>query len=351
MSTPNRLRVAIATPLTDELCALLTRLEPRLDIVCDQTLLPPMRWPGDHEGDPTFVRTPADQVAFEALVDSADALYGLPDTDPVALARTVRANPRLRWVHTMAAGGGGQVKAAGLTDEELARVRFSTSAGPHSGPLGEFALFAVLAGAKSLPRLQAQKAQRLWTDRWAMKQVSEMTVVVVGMGNIGRGVASRFAALGARVVGVNREQIEVDGVAEIVMPERLAEAVGQADAIVNTLPGTEGTYKMISRDVLAGVKPGVIVASVGRGNVIDQEALVEALTDGRVGFAGLDVFVEEPLPQDDPLWTLDNVLISPHTAALNDNEDRLIAELFAANATRLLDGEPLINRVDTVHFY
>ncbi|MHB1489690.1 MAG: NAD(P)-dependent oxidoreductase, partial [Cellulomonas sp.] len=112
-----------------------------------------------------------------------------------------------------------------------------------------------------------------------MKQVSEMTVVVVGMGNIGRGVASRFAALGDRVVGVNREQIEVDGVAEIVMPEGLAEAVGRADAIVNTLPGTEGTYTMISRDVLAGVKPGVIVASVGRGNVIDQEALVEALTD------------------------------------------------------------------------
>ncbi|OIQ78407.1 glyoxylate/hydroxypyruvate reductase B [mine drainage metagenome] len=183
-----------------------------------------------------------------------------------------------------------------------------------------------------------------------MKQVSEMTVVV-GMGNIGRGVASRFAALGDRVVGVNREQIEVDGVAEIVMPEGLAEVVGRADAIVNTLPGTEGTYTTISRDVLAGVKPGVIVASVGRGNVIDQEALVEALTDERVGFAGLDVFVEEPLPQDDPLWTLDNVLISPHTAALNDNEDRLIAELFAANATRLLDGEPLINRVDTVHFY
>ncbi len=351
MSTTPRLTVAIATPLTDELCALLSTLEPRIEVRCEQDLLPPMRWPGDHEGDPAFRRSPQDQARFDALVDSADALYGIPDTDPAALARTVRANPRLRWVHTMAAGGGGQVKAAGLSAEELGRVAFSTSAGPHSGPLAEFALFAVLAGAKSLPRLQAQKAARLWSERWTMKQVSEMTVVVVGMGNIGRGVASRFVALGARVVGVNLAAIEVDGVEEIVSPDRLAEVVARADAIVNTLPGTDSTFKMISREVLAAVKPGVILASVGRGTVIDQDALVEALRDGRVSFAGLDVFAVEPLPQDDPLWTMDNVLIAPHTAALNDNEDRLIAELFAANATRLLDGQELVNAVDTLHFY
>lgn len=87
------------------------------------------------------------------------------------------------------------------------------------------------------------------------------------------------------------------------------------------------------------------------GNVVDQEALVEALGDGRVSFAGLDVFFVEPLPQDNPLWTMDNVLIAPHTAALNASEDRLIAELFARNATRLLRGEELINRVDTIDFF
>jgi len=351
MNTPSRLKVAIATPLTDELCALLTHLEPRIELLYEQDLLPPMRWPGDHDGEPSFRRSPAEQARFDALVDSADALYGIPDTDPASLARTVRANPHLRWVHTMAAGGGGQVKAAALTADELARVAFSTSAGPHSGPLAEFAVFAVLAGAKSLPRLEAQKAARLWSDRWTMRQVSEMTVVVVGMGNIGRGVAARFVALGARVIGVNRRPVEVDGVEEVVTPDRLVEAVSRADALVSTLPGTDSTFQMISREVLAAVKPGIILASVGRGTVIDQDALVDALRDGRVSFAGLDVVAVEPLPEDDPLWTMDNVLLAPHTAALNDNEDRLIAELFAANATRLLDGDDLVNRVDTVHFY
>ncbi|NUU17182.1 D-2-hydroxyacid dehydrogenase [Cellulomonas humilata] len=352
MSTPShRLRVVVATPLTDEHCALLSRLEPRIDVVCEQGLLPPMRWPGDHEGDPAFRRSADDQARFDALVDTADALYGLPDTDPESLARTIRANPGLRWVHTMAAGGGGQVKAADLTADELARIAFSTSAGPHSTPLAEFALFVVLAGAKSLPRLRAQQAAREWSERWAMQQVSEMTVLVVGMGNIGRGVATLFAALGARVIGVNRTPLELGPAAQVVPPEELLAVVGQADAIVNTLPGTASTHHMIGRDVFAAVKPGVIVASVGRGNVIDQGALVEALQDGRVGFAGLDVFSTEPLPHDDPLWAMDNVLVSPHTAALNENEDRLIAELFAANATRLLDAQPLVNRVDTVHFY
>ena len=93
------------------------------------------------------------------------------------------------------------------------------------------------------------------------------------------------------------------------------------------------------------------MVNVGRGTVIDEDALIEAMRDGRIGFAALDVFAVEPLPVESPLWSEPNVLVSPHTAALNVAEDRLIAELFAANATRLLDGEPLINEVDTVDFY
>lgn len=350
-STSDRLRVFVCSPLTQENADLIASADDRIDVVFEPDLLPPMRWIGDHNGDPSFTRTPEQQARFDELCASADALYGLPDSNPAALASAVRANPELKWVHTMAAGGGSQVLAAKLTPEELDRLQVTTSAGPHSKTLAEWAVFGVLAGAKDLPRLQAQQRDRVWSDRWAMRQVFEMTVVVVGMGHIGRETAARFASLGARVIGVNRSLREVPGVETVVTPDRLAEVAGQADAMVNTLPEAVDTVGLISAEVLAAVKPGCVFASTGRGSCVDEPALVKALQDGRVGYAALDVFATEPLPADSPLWAMDNVLIAPHTAALSPDEDRLIAELFADNAVRLLDGRELRNPMDKVNFY
>ena len=347
----DRLRVVVATPLSEELCARIEELEPRVELIRDQALLPPMRWPGDHAGEPSFRRTDAEEEKFCRLVDSADALYGVPDETPVKLARTVGVNPGLRWVQTMPAGGGGQVRAAGLTAEQLDRVIFTTSAGVHAQPLAEYAVFGLLAGAKTLPRLIEQQEASVWSGRWAMSLISEQRILIVGLGSIGRATAVKLASLGAYVMGTSRQANAVEGVDEIVHPDRLTEAVASVDGIVVTLPGTAATEGLMSAEVFAAVKPGVTVVSVGRGTVIDESALIDALRDGRVGFAALDVFADEPLAIDSPLWQHPRVLVSPHTAALNPAEDRLIAELFARNATRLLDSRPLINRVDTVEFY
>jgi phosphoglycerate dehydrogenase-like enzyme len=350
-STSERLRVVVATPLSEANCQLIEHLEPRIELVRDQDLYPPMRHAADFSGDPAFRRTPEQQQAFEALVDSAEVLYGIPDVDPAALRRTADANPGLRWVQTMAAGGGGQVKAAGLSKEQLARITFTTSAGVHGGPLAEFAVFGVFAGAKDLPRLLSQQRDRAWTGRWEMKQVSEMTVLVVGLGGIGQEVAKKLSALGAQVIGTSRHGRSVDHVDRLIGVDDIAATVPEVDAIVLTLPGTATTNKLVGAEVLAAVKPGTILVNVGRGTVVDEDALLPALRDGRIGFAALDVFATEPLPEQSPLWAEPNVLVSPHTAALNVAEDRLIAELFAANATRFLDGVELVNKVDTVDFY
>ncbi|WP_328609218.1 D-2-hydroxyacid dehydrogenase [Amycolatopsis sp. NBC_00345] len=349
--TPNRLRVAVAAPLSEANRARIRELEPRVDLALDHDLLPPMRWPADFAGDPSWRRTPGQQRAYEAAIDSADALYGIPDVDPAALARAVRSNDRLRWVHTMAAGGGGQVQAAGLTAGELERVVFTTSAGVHGGPLAEFAVFGVLAGAKSLPRLNRQQRDREWSGRWTMKQLVDQTVLVLGLGGIGRVVARKLHALGVTVVGVSRRQVAVEGVARVVHPDRLTEVAPDVDAVVNTLPGTAATGHLLGRRVFDALRPGATLVNVGRGSVVDEAALIDALESGQIGFAALDVFETEPLPVDSPLWTHGNVLVSPHTAALDVAEDRRIAELFAANATRLLDGGSLLNRVNTLEFY
>jgi phosphoglycerate dehydrogenase-like enzyme len=347
----DRLSVAIAAPVPPDVPELLLQREPRIELRYDPDVLPPMRHPADFAGDPSFTRTTEQQRRYEELLDGADALYGIPDVDAAALRRVVEANPHLRWVHTMAAGGGATVKAAGLTDEQLNEIIFTSSAGVHSGPLAEFAIFGVLAGAKDFPRLARQQSERVWSDRWMMGQLAEQTMLVIGLGGIGRRVVELLAPFGGTILGTSRREVTVDGVDEVVHPNQLVEVAGRADAAISTLPGTDATAGLLGGDFFAALKPGATVVNVGRGTVIEETALIDALHTGRVGFAALDVFATEPLPPESPLWSLPNVLISPHTAALSKHEDRRIAELFCDNATRLLDGQHLRNVINTEEFY
>lgn len=347
----DRLRVVVANPFDERVADLIREREPRIDLVVEPELLPPMRHPADYSGDPSFRRDAAREARFRDLIDSADALYGIPDLDPAELARTVRANRSLRWVHTMAAGGGGQVKAAGLASDELQRVAFTTSAGVHGDPLAEFAIFGLFAAAKDLPRLRVLQDAREWPGRWTMRQVSDLRVLVFGVGGIGRRVAAKARALGATVVGVSRREVELEEFDRIIAPDRVLEELRDIDAIVTTLPGTDATEKMIGADMLAALGSRGIVINVGRGTVVDEDALHAYLVSSPAATAVLDVFAVEPLPDSSPLWELPNLIASPHTAALTDAEDRRIAELFADNAGRLLDGRDLRNRVDPVEFY
>jgi phosphoglycerate dehydrogenase-like enzyme len=347
----DRPRVVIAVDLPEELCARIEQAEPRVEVVRDRELYRPRRFPADWEGDPAHERTPAQQERFERMIDSADVLFSLPDVLPAQLARTAEANPRLRWVMTMAAGGGSQLRAAGLTPDQLERIAVTTSAGTHGGPLAEFALLGVLAGAKTLPRLQAQQRAHEWSPRWEMRQLDTMRVLVVGLGGIGRACAALLHAVGATVLGTTRSGAPVEGVDELVPIEDLAAAAADVDAIVVTLPGTETTTGLVGEEVLGAVRPGTVLVNVGRGTVVDELALLGALEDGRIGFAALDVFASEPLATTSPLWDHPNVLVSPHTAALDRREEERIVEQFIANLRRFLDGEELANRVDTVEFY
>jgi phosphoglycerate dehydrogenase-like enzyme len=148
----------------------------------------------------------------------------------------VRNNEGLLWVHTMPAGGGSQVKAAQLTDDELNRISFTTSAGVHAEPLAEYAVFGLLAGAKTLPRLLKQQRDIHWTDRWEMGLLSQQRILLVGLGGIGRVVAAKLAALGVTVLGTSRSGTPVPGVHEIVHPDDLADAARDVDGSWSACP-------------------------------------------------------------------------------------------------------------------
>ena len=347
-----RLRIVVANPLEPANVELLAAADARLEVVYEPELVGPVE---DAEafghGAARFRRTAEQDDRYLAMLRSADAVFGVPGGSGAALARVVDGNSRLRWVHTIPAGGGQQVKAAGLSDADLARIVFTTSAGVYSEPLAEFAVFGVLAGAKQFARLEEDRRAHRWGEARRLGQVRGSTVLVVGLGSIGRATAAKLDALGARVVGVHRHEVDVPGVDRIVPVERFADAAAEADAIVLCLPGTEATRGMLGAEVLAAVKPGVTIVNVGRGTTVDEPALIEALARGQVGAAVLDVTAAEPLDPQSPLWDLPGVLISPHTAAQTVDDMRAVTELVAENARRLLDGEPLRNVVDTVEFY
>jgi phosphoglycerate dehydrogenase-like enzyme len=279
-------------------------------------------------------------------------LYGFPNESPAGLARIAGSNAHLEWIHAMAAGAGGAVKASGLDAGTLQKFKVTTSAGVHALPLAEFAALGILNGFKRSAELAQDQAAKLWPElRTPTRLVNGSRLVVTGLGEIGLETARIARALGMIVSGTKRTVEPIDGIETVTDNDGLAGLLGSADAVVNTLPGTPYTEKLFSRDVFAAMKPGTVFVNVGRGTVVDEEALLEALGNGQVSYACLDVFAVEPLPQDSPLWNHPRVMVSPHTSALSAAENRLITERFCSNLRTYLDGGELPHLVDTVHFY
>lgn len=349
---PDTGTVLIATPLERDLVERIRAEVRGIEVLYDDSLLPPPRYPSDHAGDPSF-RPGADARARLAdWTSRAEVSLGVPGETPEGLHDLVRRAARLRWVQGTAAGMGQQVRGAALSADDLARVRFTSSVGVHATQLAEFAIMGLLAFTKDLPRLLRDKSNAAW-GHYPVRELRGQRLLIVGLGHIGSEVARSARALGMHVTGVRRQPREEDRdvVDEVGSIDNLAELVPRCDAVVVALPATPESEGLFGASLIDALPRHAIVVNVGRGATVDEAALVDALVEGRLGGAALDVFATEPLPRDSPLWRLDNVLISPHTAALSTNENQRIVELFIDNLHRWRDGRPLRNVVDTEHFY
>lgn len=349
--TLNNLTVAIAVPLEAEHVEAIRNANPNVTVRYQPELLPPERFPADHAGDPDFSRTPEQEASYWDMLRSADILYGFPNESPAGLA-AIASNEKLQWIQAMAAGAGGAVKAANLPAAELARIKVTSSAGVHALPLAEFAVMGALNGFKRTGELAADQAAKNWPElRTPTRLASGSHAVITGLGEIGLETARLARALGMKVSGTKRNVEPIEGIQKVTDTAGLPGLVATADVVINTLPGTPYTEKMINAEIFNAMKPGTILVNVGRGTVVDEDALLVALDNGQVSYACLDVFAVEPLPATSPLWEHQRVMVSPHTSALSSAENRLIAERFIDNLQRFQAGEPLLHEVDTVHFY
>ncbi|MFL6267260.1 MAG: D-2-hydroxyacid dehydrogenase [Actinomycetes bacterium] len=346
-------QVMIASPLEAELAATIRAAEPRAEVLFEPDLLPPARYPADHRGDPAFRRDAEAEARWRVLLDRAEVMFGIPDDTAEGLAAAVTGLPRLRWIHATSAGAGEQVRKAALPAEALKRVAITTSSGVHAVPLAEYAILGLLAVAKELPRFVEEQRAKAWPEvRRPLRELDGQTLFLVGLGDIGRETARLGKALGMRTVGFRRTQgPPPEWVDEVHGPERLAELAGRADAMVVSLPLTDHTAGLIDRATIDRLPASCIFVNVGRGGVVDEPALIDALRERRIAGAVLDVFATEPLPEDSPLWTLPNVLVTPHAAALSARENERIVQLFVDNLRRYLDGRPLRNVVEPGVFY
>jgi phosphoglycerate dehydrogenase-like enzyme len=251
--------------------------------------------------------------------------------------------PKLRWIHSRSAGLDGKL----FPELVNSPVLLTNGTGVFSSSLGEFALTSMLYFAKDIPRMRRNQAAGIWAP-FDVEEIAGRSVGIVGYGDIGRAVASRAHSMGMRVLAVKRHFPETPDplIERYYRPSELHEMLSQCDYIVVTAPLTEETRHMISEAEFAVMKSTAVLINIGRGAVIDEVALLRALTQERIKGAGLDVFEQEPLPAGHPLYRMENVLLSPHCADNTGDWKVQAMRFFLEQYDRFQKGEPLLNVVN-----
>lgn len=261
-----------------------------------------------------------------------------------------KAAKKLRWIHSPAAGVH-QLMFPELVNSDVILTNGREVHGPF---VAEHVIALIFALAKGLPyavRFQLQHIwaqELLWTGAGRARQLAGATLGLVGLGSIGREVAKSAASLGMNVIAVREHprRENPEGIRQGFAPDQIEDFLSRSDYVVLAAPVTPATRGLINTQRIAKMKSSAFLINVGRGTLIDEAALITALREKRIAGAALDVFEREPLPADSPLWDLENVLITPHTAGLSERTWDRQYELFSENLRRYLHKEPLLDLVD-----
>ena len=291
----------------------------------------------------------------QVLDDGVEILYTF------YLSADLSRAPDLKWVQLHSSG------VDHLLDHPLMKsdILLTTTSGIHATPIAEYVFASILAFNRRVPQMLTYQSRREWPQgRWnlfARPELRDRTLGIIGYGSIGREVGRIARCFGMRVVATKRSVSQMRDVGYAVQgtgdregalldeafpPERLSEMLSLCDYVVVAVPLTPETRRLIGEAELRALKPSAYLVNISRGGTIDEGALIKALREGWIAGAGLDVFEEEPLPSDSPLYDVENVILSPHVSGFTLRYDERASDLFAENLRRYLTGEPLLNLVD-----
>ena len=240
----------------------------------------------------------------------------------------------LRWIHALTTGTDGIDNLPSLRPEVL----LTSTRGIHGTPVSEAALMAMLALNRDFPRAVRNQDRQVW-ERWPARLLEGKTVGIFGVGLIGAALAPKCKALGMRVIGVNPTQRDVAGVDRMLAWNQVPQVIGDMDFLVLFVPSSPGTRGMIDLKFLEAMKPTAYLINLGRGDVLDDDALIGILKEGRIAGAALDVFREEPLPQNHPFWSLKNIIVTPHLGGAFDEYPKRALPIIEENMRRFLAGD------------
>ena len=281
--------------------------------------------------------------AFASAAAAADAILAW-FTRRELLEQVLRMSPRVGWVHVSSAGVDTLLFPALVESPAV----LTNARGAFSWALGEFALAAILFFAKGLRRLVRSQTEGIW-DPFDVDGVRGKTLGIVGYGDIGRAVAECARPLGMRILALRRRP-ELSGddplLERVFAVESRQELMAVSDYVVVAAPLTAQTRGLIGNAEIRAMKPSGVLINIGRGPVVDEEALVAALQESRIRGAALDVFDREPLAEGHPFYRLENVLLSPHSADHTEGWIEQAMEVFLDNFARFREGSPLRNVVD-----
>jgi phosphoglycerate dehydrogenase-like enzyme len=246
-----------------------------------------------------------------------------------------RRAAHLKWIQCLATGVDHVLRCPSLKPEVL----LTSGRGIHGAPMRETVVYLMMGVSRGVAALVDDQKAHVWDRRfWGL--FYGKTAVVAGVGVVGIAIGQLLKAFGMRVIGVTRTPRAVEGFDETMPTGRLHEAVGRADFLINVLPANADNALLFDRAVFAAMKPTAYYISAGRGQTVDEPALIAALRERRIAGAGLDVFQTEPLPADSPFWDLPNVFITPHLGGYTSEYEDLIMPLIVENMRLFLAGRP-----------
>lgn len=274
-----------------------------------------------------------------SLIGDADAVYGQLTADEFPIAKN------LKWVQSPSAGVEWMWRVPGLQESD---VIVTNMRGAHAATIAEHTFAMLLSITRGLRGFDQRQRDHQWgRGELTLGNIKGLTMGIVGFGNIGRAIARRAAGFEMRVLAVDSEPVPAgEGVQEVWPLERLTELCRESDVLAIAAPITPNSRDMVGRDHIRSMKRGSYILQMSRGAIVNEAALVDALEEGHLAGAGLDVTATEPLPVGDPLWTAPNLVITPHTSASSGLTTELVWSILSENVGRFVRGEPLLNLVD-----